>query len=157
MAKRVNTRRIRANRSYDISEAAKACDVTAWTIRNWIRQGLPVLDAERPMLISGQALKAFLAGRKIDAKTKLKSGELYCPTCRASTRPMGGEIEVKTHGRRFSVQALCECCGKMCSRFVRASQISDFSKITTLPALTPTKPKGTPKPVLKSITGGRQS
>lgn len=157
MAKRVNTRRIRANRTYTVIEAAQACTVTPWTVRNWIKKGLPVIDAQRPYLIIGDALKAYLSDRRAQARCTLKAGELYCTCCRHPTRPLGGGVEVVTYGRRFAVRATCSHCETLCSRFVSVAQISDFAKITTLPKLTDVTAKGTAKLLLKSIDGGRHS
>lgn len=157
MAKRVNTRRIRANRSYTVTEAAKICGVTPWTVRNWIRKGLPVIDDQRPYLITGEALKAFLEARHSNAKCELNDGELYCPCCKGRTRALSGEIEVRTYGKRLAVQGKCARCETICSRFVRASQIPDFAPSALWQSLIPAIPKGTSKPLLKTIQGGRLS
>lgn len=145
MAKRVNTRRIRANRSYDVTEAASVCGVTVWTVRNWIKQGLPRLDGQRPTLISGEALKSFLQERRAQAKCRLKSGEMYCPSCRAASIALGGEVEVKHYGNRRAVQGICPRCDGICSRFVSQAQLKDFEALAALPMPSLETPKGTPK------------
>lgn len=149
MAKRVNTRRIRANRTYDISEAAKACDVTPWTVRNWIKAGLVPLDGQRPTLISGEALKAFLDQRQEKRRTRLATGQLYCTCCKSPTFALGGDVEVKSYGNRLAVQGLCARCETLSSRFVSAAQLTDFLKHATGPLLTAESTKGTEETILQ--------
>lgn len=157
MAKRINTRSIRANRSYTVTEAAKACNVTKWTVRNWIKRGLPCLDDLRPYLITGEALRNFLKARKSKTQCTLKAGEIYCTSCKSPVQPWGGEIEVKTYGKRLAVQGTCPSCEAICSRFVSPAQIIEFAPSSLGQALTPDTPKRTSNPILKSIQGGRRA
>lgn len=155
MAKRVNTRLIRTSRSYDTIEAAEVCGVTVWTVRNWIKQGLPVLDEKRPMLIAGEVLRSFLKERQAKTRCKLRDGEFYCTSCKAPSFALDGEIEVQKYGKRLAVRGRCQCCEAVCSRFVSAAQLTIFAQRAAASQLSPVEPKGTPKPILKSIQGGR--
>ncbi|WP_417263927.1 hypothetical protein [Celeribacter sp.] len=155
MAKRMNTRRIRANRSYDISEAARACGVTHWTIRNWFKAGLVPLDGQRPTLIAGETLKTFLDQRQEKRRTRLATGQLYCTCCKSPTFARGGEIEVKKYGNRLAVQGLCARCETLSSRFVSAAQLTDFLKNASGPLLTAESTKGTEETILQFPLQGR--
>ncbi|MGH1467078.1 MAG: helix-turn-helix domain-containing protein [Cognatishimia sp.] len=156
MTKRINTRSIRANRSYTVTEAAKTCNITKWTVRNWIKQGLPCIDDVRPYLITGEALRSFLRERKAKTQCSLKADEIYCTSCKSAVAPLGGGIEVKTYGKRLAVRGICPRCEAICSRFVSAAQIIEFAPTTNGQTLTPNTPKRTSKPILKTIQGGRR-
>ena len=51
MGKRANPMRIKAVLVYTPEEAAKALGKSTATIRNWIKDGLPVMSSRKPMLI----------------------------------------------------------------------------------------------------------
>ena len=149
MAKRIKTSRIRSNRSYDVIEAAKACGVTHWTIRNWIKAGLRPLDSQKPTLILGEALKAFLDERQQKSRMRLCDGQLYCTGCKSGTFALGGKIEIKEYGKRLAAQGICVRCKTLTSRFVSASQMAEFLKNASGPPLTTEGTKGTEETILK--------
>lgn len=49
--------------SYTVAEAARALSVTRNTVRNWIKDGLPIVSDRKPYLILGRDLKAHLDTR----------------------------------------------------------------------------------------------
>ena len=58
--------------TYTVDEAATALDVTTATVRNYVRRGLPIMTAQRPYLISGEALRAFLLNERERRKKPLQ-------------------------------------------------------------------------------------
>ena len=119
MPKRYKISRIKANRSYEIEEAALVLGVTPQTIRQWIKQGLPALTERRPFLILGWQLIEFLKMKRKKRARPLGPGEFYCTTCQKPRRPDKGivEVAVSEDGRR-TAKSRCEVCGKKCNLFV---------------------------------------
>ena len=86
MARRPNGRRVKIHHCYTIRAAAEALGVHKHTVSRWIAAGLPTTDAERPLLIRGQDIRAFLRARE-PIKQKCPPGEFYCLSCRTPKRP----------------------------------------------------------------------
>lgn len=102
---------IKTGRTYDVAEAADLLGVHRNTVRQWLKLGLEPLDSCRPLLIHGAALKAFLAKRQDDRRTKCGPGEFYCFHCKAPRKPWEGLVDVVDHGPNLvRLGALCEVC-----------------------------------------------
>ena len=133
MPRRANVARVKANRSYTIDEAAQAVGVTTATIRNWIRKGLQVLSSQRPALILGEHLKAFITEMKRPKNGPLSVGEFYCLSCKSRGRPALGMVQYEPlsemNGR---LSALCGHCERDCSRFVSAAALPDWAAVLDL-------------------------
>ena len=89
MAKRFKTQRIRIHQSYEVGEVVDLLNAAPQTVRGWIKDGLPVLFTQRPMLILGFELKAYLDKRQETAKQPTALGEMYCMSCRKPRKPLG--------------------------------------------------------------------
>jgi hypothetical protein len=85
--KRLNPRRAKIHRTYSFEEIARLFGVHKQTVRNWQKEGLPVLTGKRPYLVIGEALRTFLDKRRRSSKQQCKDGELYCLRCHAPARP----------------------------------------------------------------------
>ncbi|WP_338155945.1 helix-turn-helix domain-containing protein [Vibrio harveyi] len=86
-AKRFNPKLAKIHRSYTAEEVAKLYGVHKKTVRNWIRNGLPVFDEVRPLLILGTDLRIFLQQQRDRKRSQCKEGEMYCLKCRAPRKP----------------------------------------------------------------------
>ena len=60
---RINPRLAKLHRSYDVRELADRLDVHKNTVRQWIREGLPVVDGAKPTLIDGGDFQAWWGKR----------------------------------------------------------------------------------------------
>lgn len=130
MAKRPNIRAIKSARSYDVLEAARALNVTAGTVRGWITQGLPALKKQRPILILGHELRAFLSMRHGRAKVPLLPDQLYCLRCKLGQRPMGMLLDFTPQSVTTArLMGLCEVCGGTCNRMVRSADLPRLATI----------------------------
>src|SRR5271166_3056079 len=113
MARRYNIRRVKINRSYSISEAAKLLGKAKHTISRWIDAGLPLIEHKRPFLILGSDLRDFLKARQ-PKKQPCRAGEIYCVRCRAPKRPAFDEADflpkTPTTGQ---LAGLCPTCESM--------------------------------------------
>ncbi len=133
MARRPNHRAIRTARTYEIDEAAKALGVSTGTVRNWVKAGLPIMKAQRPYLILGEALKDFLQDRTKGRKVTLGPTQLYCLSCKASRTPMGMLVDcLPQTATTARLIGLCEVCSGTCNRMVSRSKIGEFGQIFEL-------------------------
>lgn len=117
MARRPDLRRVKQNRTYTADDAARTIGVSTVTVRRWLKAGLIALTEQRPALIIGDDLIAFLKGRK-PLKQKCGPAECYCLKCRTPREPAFGEVEiVKINAVSGNMRALCGTCASiMCKR-----------------------------------------
>lgn len=130
MAKRPNPRAIKVARCYTIPEGADALGVAVGTVRGWIRQGLPVMTAQRPYLILGDALRNFLEDRRVRATALLEADQLQCLTCKQGQRPYGMMVDcIPQTAKTARLVGLCEVCGHTCNRMVSRANLADLGAI----------------------------
>ena len=130
MAKKPNTRALRAARTYTIEEAAIALGVSTGTVRSWVKAGLPLMKSQRPFLILGDTLRSFLQDRAANAKVKMQADQLYCFTCKAARTPMGLMVDcIPQTENTARLVGLCEVCGGTCNRIIGKRQIDEIGKI----------------------------
>jgi Helix-turn-helix domain len=125
MAKgRANPRLIKLHRSYAVEEAAQVLGKHKNTLRAWIKQGLPVMAAQRPALILGSELRAFLETRRKRAARPCSPGTIYCLKCRAPRRPALGMVDyIPSNASGGNLKALCEICGTVMHRRIARAEI----------------------------------
>ncbi len=129
MSKRANPMAVKAALAYEIGEAALALGKTPATIRNWIKDGLPVMSSRKPYLISGAAIREYLRFKYKAAKRPLDSEQLYCPACRTGQTPfaMAAILAPLTSGTSL-LKGICNHCGGTCTRMISANHITDFAQ-----------------------------
>ncbi len=117
--RRPNWRLVKSLRSYTVDEVALRLGVHRNAVRYWIKNGLPVSSDQRPHLIHGAALVAFLKSRKAAKQRKCAPGEMFCLKCREPRAPAAGTLDYE-QGRtlRASLIGLCPVCTKLMRRFV---------------------------------------
>jgi hypothetical protein len=110
MARRKGWRAVKSGASYTVDEVARNQAIAKGTVLRWIKSGLPCLKDQRPFLILGGDLVAFLKALKTP-KQKCQPNELYCFKCRAPRKPAFDQAEFRpskvTSGR---LTALCGHC-----------------------------------------------
>ena len=125
-----NPMKINKALTYTVEEAANVLGVTTATIRNYVRRGLPIMTAQRPYLISGEALRAFLLNERESRKKPLQPDELFCPSCGAGRRPYGLMVDlVMLSGKSGLLMGLCEVCEGPARRMIGTRQVDDFAAI----------------------------
>ena len=121
---RINPRLAKQRRCYTIDEVARLFGVHRNTVRHWIKNGLPTLDAKRPTLIVGEDLTRFLAGRRQQRRKKCGAGTIYCVRCREPRRPAGGMADcVPLTAAVGDLQGLCPVCEAMMHRRVSLARL----------------------------------
>ena len=124
---RINPRLAKLHRCYSVDEAAQLCGVHKNTVRAWLKEGLPAIDGQRPVLIQGTALRSFLGARRRSAKRPCPAGYLYCFKCRAPRRPALGMADyLPREGGAGNLRALCEGCGGVMFRRARPDALTSI-------------------------------
>jgi hypothetical protein len=109
--RRVDPRRIKIHFAYSIEEAASALGTHKNTIRAGIKQGLPVADDRRPIVMSGAEIRAFLDARRSAGKRPLAPGEFFCFKCRCPKSPAGGMADfIESQAGLGTLCGLCPDC-----------------------------------------------
>lgn len=120
-----NHRQVKIHRNYTVEETADQLGIHKNTVREWIKDGLPVIDDRRPMLILGHELAAYLQSRRANRKQPCRPGQMYCVRCRAP-RFAAGEMadylpETATVGM---LKALCRDCHSIMNRRVNLARLA---------------------------------
>ena len=118
--------------SYTVQEAAEVTGVSERTIRSWIKAGLPAMKQERPTLLRGDALIAFIKAQRKARKTKIRQDEFYCLKCRAPRHSAGKLVQCETDGVRAKLIAICEICDGLMHKPVALGDIPKLAKVFEL-------------------------
>lgn len=93
-----------------MDEASVVLKVSKGTVRRWIKNGLPALTDQRPLLILGADLIDYLK-RNAKPVQKCAAHQCYCFKCRVPRNPAFNALEYHpfsaTNGH---LRALCEQC-----------------------------------------------
>ena len=126
MARRPNVRAVKKHRSYTVDEAARTLIVAKGTVRRWLKTGLLALTEQRPALILGHDLIAFLDARKRDRKP-CQLQQAYCFACRAPRDPAFNEVEFTPRSNAAGMmQALCSDCATVMHKRVSAGRLAEL-------------------------------
>lgn len=110
-------RRIRTTKTYSVSEIGKALGRNQATVRRWLRDGLPTIDDQRPPIVHGADLKAWLVTRWDKGKRPCQPGELYCCKCRRPRKPADNSFSIEPHNdKTVTLKGLCSVCGTRMSQ-----------------------------------------
>ena len=123
--RRLDPRRAKIHRTYDVAELAKLFDVCRGTVRDWIRRGLkPMNDDRRPALFLGSEVRRFLLEERKSRKRPTPAGQIFCFKCRAPRIPADNEADYRprtlTSG---NVEGICSVCGTMMYRAVALARL----------------------------------
>ena len=132
-----NTRLIKRAYSYSIDEICELFDIHPNTVRSWIRDGLEPIDGNRPTLIHGSALTAFLKDRQSGRKRACRRGELYCCSCRSPQRPWERLVDVEfLTPDRLLLKAICGQCGSRMNRIGSRSKRAEYEELFDIQTVT---------------------
>lgn len=122
---RINPRLAKMHRSFSVFELADLLKVHRNTVRQWIKDGLPVLDGARPILILGSEFQDWWGNRVKARKRPCQPGEMFCFKCREPKAPALGMVEfAATNAATGNLKALCETCGTLMHRRTRLADIA---------------------------------
>lgn len=120
-------RRIGPCRTYSIAELAEAIQRTPSTVRSWIREGMPTLDARKPVVIDGAQAKKWLRSKWEGRKQRTAANEAHCLSCRKS-RPFleGSRSLLRITDKVLAMTGECAVCRCRMNKFASAKSISLF-------------------------------
>jgi len=109
--RRFDPRRLKSHLQYTVEEIAKALGCHRQTVWQWIKNGMPISDSRRPILVRGIDAKTYLGARYVAKRRKLAPGEMYCLRYRTPRKPAFNAAElIVTTAELGSLQGLCEVC-----------------------------------------------
>ena len=124
-ARRANPQRIKLHRSYSVAELERRLGVHKNTVRLWQRAGLKPIDANRPVLFLGEAVKSFLAKRNASRKRPCSPGTLYCFRCREPRKPASGALDYEASTLLSGqLRAQCDACGAVMHQRIRRADLA---------------------------------
>lgn len=124
--RRHNPRRAKVHRNYTVEEAARLFGVHRNTVRQWIKQGLPVCNDRKPKLILGGELVDFIARKRISNKRPCGPGKVYCVRCRAPQAPALDMVDfVPLTATAGNLVGLCPQCGGVMYRRVALARLGE--------------------------------
>lgn len=132
MPKQARLTGIKAFRCYTFDEAAEITGVSTRTIRNWSRNGLPLLAAERPIFVRGDDLCAFIKAQRESRRVKTALHEFYCCRCRGPRQAAEGFADCLIDGKRITVTALCATCETVVSKSISEVRIPELAQTLDL-------------------------
>lgn len=128
MPKSAHLTSIKSLRCYTIPEAADVAGVSTRTIHTWSKQGLPILAGDRPTLIRGDDLIAFIKKQRARRKINLLPHQFLCLKCRAARSAAGGFATCRRKGARVTLQAICEKCDGVMNKPFAQARLSELRK-----------------------------
>lgn len=127
MGKRANPMAVKAALTYEIGEAERALGKSPATIRNWVKDGLPIMAQRRPYLISGAALRDYLRTKYSNSKSQLAFDELLCMACRQGRKPCNMEVErISNNSKTCRLKGTCDHCGASAARIISMNRVPEF-------------------------------
>ena len=136
MAKKYNTRIIKPKYAYQLKQISNLYGISIRTVRNWIKEGLQIVESIYPYLVIGSELKRFLDKKQQDRKTKLSINEFFCAKCRQARKPLSNVVSLKYSGKTvgrgikdFTIQGSCEVCGTKLNRFSNENKLVEVKQL----------------------------
>lgn len=114
MGKRIYPlQRIRYWYCYDIEEICslyKDCELHPQTVRQWIKNGLPVIDSGKPALVYGSRLTQYLGKLNQSHKCKTAFYEMFCMKCKDAKTPSQRRITLHQDNKSVKAKGRCPVC-----------------------------------------------
>ncbi len=125
MTGKLNPNRAKIHRNYTVDEVSVLFGVHKNTVRTWIKKGLPVLDDQKPMLILGRDLKAYLQDLRQQKKRKCQPDEMYCMRCKSPRKPFENMVDyVPISASTGRLVGLCSVCDSTINKITRLDAIT---------------------------------
>lgn len=100
-----NLSKIRGKRAYSTTEVGNLLSINRRTVHRWIKEGLQLLDpTQKPTLIMGYDLKAFIKTKRQINKVTLQPNQYYCLKCRKAIYAKRGSEKVEKTGKKIGKQ-----------------------------------------------------
>lgn len=124
MASRPNPNLAKINRSYTVDEVSQLYGVHKNTVRNWVKNGLVPCDDQKPMLILGRDLRAYLQNKRSKNKRSCKPGEMHCFRCKSPQLPAGKMVDYEpANDATGRLIGICNGCGGIINQFTSMAKL----------------------------------
>jgi len=131
-----NTRLIKRDFTYFVSEIADLFQLHPNAVRRWIKAGLSTVDGRRPLLVHGGDLIDFLNARQARRKQKCGPDEFYCCRCRGPRRALLNRVEIQNRNDgRIHLSGVCATCGTRINRAGSLAKIEEYRRSFDLQTL----------------------
>lgn len=122
-------RQIRTTKVYTLPEIAETLDRNIAAVRGWIRDGLPTLGDQKPVLVLGSALKAWLKAKRAARKHECEPDELLCFGCRRPRRPAPGSVRIEPrNAKTVSITGRCSVCGTRMNKAGSRARLAEIEE-----------------------------
>jgi hypothetical protein len=123
---RFNPQRVKINYSYRVEVIARMLSVHKNTVRAWLKDGLATIDDQRPAMVQGKVLRAFLETKRTAKRSRCGPGTFYCLKCRAPRKPALGMVDfVQLNCSSGNLKALCDECDTLMHRATNIARIPE--------------------------------
>lgn len=128
MPRFANARGVKSRWNYTVAEIAALLGVHRNTVRQWVKDGLPLATERKPFLVCGSDLRSYLDRRRANRKQPLGCGEIYCVACHAPKRPAGDMADyLPRNAASGSLLGLCPDCGRFIRRAVSMVKLGEVA------------------------------
>ena len=132
MPKQAKLNCIKAFQTYTIQEAADIAGVSIYTIRNWGKNGLRMMDKDGPPLVRGDDLQDYIKAQRNKRKAPTQPDTFYCVACRQARKAAANMADCTITGNRAKLTARCAICETVVSKPVAKANVTALSKILDL-------------------------
>jgi hypothetical protein len=123
--RRINPRLVKIHRNYTVEEIARLFSVHKNTVRYWLKDGLPLIDRQRPALVRGRDLREYHVARRKQHKQTCGPAEFYCVKCRMPKEPASGKVEYQPlNSTSGNLRGTCPTCRTAIYRRVGYTKLS---------------------------------
>lgn len=131
MGKRIkNYRLVKIHRNYTVEDISRLLVVHKNTVREWIKQGLPIIDEKRPKLILGRDLSGFLQSRRVKNKRPCKPNQMYCLPCHEPKVPAGNMVDYQPVTESLgNLYGICPDCDRGMNRRTSLAKLVQIREI----------------------------
>ena len=124
-----NPRRVRIGQSYTVQDIAELYGLHKNAVLRWIKDGLPIIDKQKPYLIHGSALIEHLRNKQAGRKRKCKPDEFLCCKCKTPRKAWENVVDIQIlNESKLSISGLCAACDTALYRFGSVKKLSEYQK-----------------------------
>lgn len=145
--RKFDLRRIKRDMSYSPQEICELLGSHKNTVHMWLKGGLRRIDKERPYLIHGSDLYAFLEARQKKKHRSCALNEMYCVKCHKPQLAWENVVDVIIYNaKQLMLRGLCAFCQNTINKLGSVSQMSNYQKLFIVQTIVQRHIIDTPQP-----------
>ena len=124
-----NTRLIKQSYSYRYYEIADLFRIHPNAIARWVKEGLRQIDDQKPYMIYGGDLTAYLDSRQKRRKRPCRSGEIFCCKCQAPQPLWQRAVDITVRNEKtVYLSGLCAVCNTVLKQIGSVAKLPAYQK-----------------------------